>query len=136
MSCQFFVYGTLKRGLRNESVWPRAPLSVQVAWTRGLLYGGPHYPAMKPGHDRVRGELWTFDCDQCEAVTKSLDVLEGTNNNSPGDLYHRSIAEVFDLHGQSLGQANLYHYARDPLDHGFKKLQPQDDNYVDWPAAD
>ncbi len=132
---QFFVYGTLKRGLRYDDVWPCQPLHVNVAWTLGTLFTGPHYPAMKAGSDRVVGELWVFDPSQRENVVKSLDVLEGTTDNHVDDLYHRLVATVYDFDGQSLGKAYLYHFARDPLQHGFTRLSAADDGYVAWPPA-
>jgi gamma-glutamylcyclotransferase (GGCT)/AIG2-like uncharacterized protein YtfP len=135
MTCHFFVYGTLKRGLKYEHVWPSEPLSVQAAWVRGVLFDGPSYPAMKPGGDRVLGELWSFDASQCDLVTRSLDALEGTNSNSPDDLYHRFVTEAFDRQGARLGDANVYHFVRDPLQNGFVQMSPRSDNYVAWPAA-
>lgn len=135
MASQFFVYGTLKQGHRNESVWPCQPLSVQIAWTRGELFGGPHYPAMKMGDDRVLGELWSFGDAASPSVVSALDVLEGTHGNGPGDLYHRFQLEAFQVDGESLGEAFVYHLVRDPLENGFKRIQPNENGFAVWPES-
>lgn len=131
---QFFVYGTLKRGQRNERVWPTEATEILVAWAHGQLFGRSDYPAMKPGSDRVLGELWRFDETQVDEVFRALDILEGTNGNSPSDLYHRAVVETFGTDGKTLGNANTYLYVRDPNASGFRLIAPNDDSYVAWPA--
>ena len=134
MSHQFFVYGTLKRGYRNETVWPCRPLSIQSAWVRGALFAGPNYPAMKTGSDRVLGEVWMFDESACPEVLWALDALEGTNGNSPQDLYHRFVTETFDVDGNALGEAYVYRFVSDPPLQGFVRIPVGSDDYVVWPA--
>lgn len=133
--CQFFVYGTLKRTERNESAWPVSPTDVQIAWVRGRLYGHRDYPAMKPGLDRVLGELWRFDEPSVASVIRSLDQLEGTHGNSPSDLYHRHVVETFDLNNRSCGKTNTYFYVRDPIANGFHLIEPNEDDYAAWPEV-
>ncbi|MGB7346063.1 MAG: gamma-glutamylcyclotransferase family protein [Pirellulaceae bacterium] len=130
---QFFVYGTLKRGLQYETVWPCRPRSVQIAWTRGTLFDRRDYPSMTRGTDRVLGEIWQFDAEQIQAVAAALDVLEDTNGNGPDDLYHRLTTEAFDLDDKSIGIAHVYHFVRDPLECGFTKIMPNANNFVAWP---
>jgi gamma-glutamylcyclotransferase (GGCT)/AIG2-like uncharacterized protein YtfP len=101
----------------------------------GTLFDGPSYPAMKAGGDRVLGELWSFDDSQRDLVTQALDALEGTNANSPHDLYHRLVAEAFDTQGMTLGNASMYHFVGDPTENGFVQMTPRSDHYVVWPAA-
>ena len=135
MSDQFFVYGTLKRGQCNESVWPGKPVSIQKAWTHGALFAGPHYPAMKAGQSKVFGELWRFERSMIPAVTVKLDELEGTDGNGPEDLYHRLVVDVFDFSGKLIGKASTYYFVGDPHQYGFTPVQPGSDGYVVWPAA-
>lgn len=132
---QYFVYGTLKRGLRNSHVWPANPMAVVQGWIRGQLFGRPEYPALKIGNDRVMGELWRFETKHIGQVADALDVLEGTNDNGPNDLYHRVIADVFDMSGQSLGSASTYRYVGNPIRDGFERITQDSDGYVRWPAA-
>ena len=115
-------------------VWPVEPIEVQIAWVHGKLFGRRDYPAMKPGTNRVLGEIWRFDDSDIDNVFRSLDILEGTNGSSPDDLYHRAIVSAHDLNGQPLGNANTYLYVRDPNANGFHLIAPQDDGYVAWPA--
>ncbi len=139
MTNSFFVYGTLKRGLRNEPVWPHPPTGIQPAWASGTLFDRPEYPAMKAGTDRVLGELWRFDAIHLTDTLAAVDRLEGTNDNSPGDLYHRVVVPVFDANGcvqdKLLGEAYTYHYVRDPMEFGFHRIKPNANNFATWPTT-
>ena len=134
---QIFVYGTLKKGQRNEGVWPKCPLQIQPAWVRGRLFDRQDYPAMQAGDDRVLGELWTMAADDMNEVIRSLDHLEGTQGNGPNDVYHRLHVQVFDfdldLAEGSLGDAITYLYVRDPLADGFTLMTPGSNDFVEWP---
>lgn len=127
---QFFVYGTLKRGERNESVWPRRPIGIDSAWMRGALFAGSDYPALLPGDDEIEGELWTFDQASTPIVLQALDLLEGTTDNAPDDLYHRKTVEVF--RGSEAEIAYTYFYNRDPIADGFSRVR-SDAGRCRWP---
>ena len=128
-----FVYGTLKRGQCRSGLWPAEPSSVQPAWTWGKLFGRSDYPALTAGQDRVLGELWKFRTDDIASVLKTLDQIEGTNQPGQNDLYVRVSVETWAPDDQPLQQANVYHYARDPIGDGFVRLVPGDDGFVRWP---
>ena len=132
----FFVYGTLKRGLRNECVWPTKPIQIWEAWISGQLYERSDYPALKEGIDRVLGEVWLFEDEDVEPVTRALDLLEGTNGNGANDLYHRISVEPFSLTERPTITAWTYRYVGNPIDHGFRRMYPcENEGYVVWPAA-
>lgn len=128
-----FVYGTLKRGECRCGLWPAQPLSVQAAWTRGTLFGRSDYPAMTAGDDRVLGELWCFDGADIKRVLEMLDQIEETNQPGREDLYVRIEVDSWDLTDQPLERANVYLYATDPTSDGFVRLEPGDDQFVQWP---
>ena len=144
---QFFVYGTLKRGQRNESIWPHRPVAVHDCWVTGQLMGRSDYPAMIAGEDHVLGELWSFGDSDVPDVIAQLDRLEGTSGNQPDDLYHRILVSTFDLDDNPLGEAYTYHYVPDPIMHGFVRIEagePRSSDvrgsgdlrgYVAWPAV-
>ncbi|PAY16854.1 hypothetical protein CKO51_24205 [Rhodopirellula sp. SM50] len=117
-----FVYGTLKRGQCRESCWPVAPRNVVASWIRGTLYGRADYPALMPGDHQVVGELWRFAPLSMPQVLSVLDDIEGTDGNSPGDLYHRHVVDVFGEDGELIGAAHTYFYHRDPLADGFSQV--------------
>lgn len=129
-----FVYGTLKRGQCRGGLWPAEPLSIEVAWVRGTLFGRHDYPAMTAGEDRILGERWEFDAADFDRVIQTLDQIEGTNQPGRPDLYLRVHLQTWDLQGHSLGDAVGYRYATDPRQDGFILLDPAEDGFVRWPA--
>ncbi len=129
-----FVYGTLKKGQCRAKSWPAPPLSVQQAWVRGQLHGRHDYPAMTPGEDRVRGELWRFPAEAMPKVLETLDQVEGTNQPGEPDLYVRVVTAVTDAQSRSLGRAHTYLYATDPSLDGFRRIEPvSNSGDVVWP---
>lgn len=123
-----FVYGTLKRGQCRQSRWPIAPHSILPAWVHGSLFDRSDYPAMTAGGDRVQGELWQFTADQIDQVLEVLDEIEAAP-----ELYRRVTVEAFDDQDQSLGTAWTYHYATDPANDGFERIEPDEKSRVGWP---
>ncbi len=120
--CHFFVYGTLKRGQCREGCWPEIPVAIEAALTLGSLYDTGPYPALFAGHDWVLGELWTFPQSSFATVANVLDAIEEYDPNGSDNLYVRSIAPCWTMHGGEV-QASLYLYARSidrPL---FKKME-------------
>jgi gamma-glutamylcyclotransferase (GGCT)/AIG2-like uncharacterized protein YtfP len=87
--CAVFVYGTLKRGGCRAKFWPRAPLAVEPATIRGRLYDLGPYPALVPGDDAIRGELWRLAADDMTETLRVLDEVEGYHQL--GDDYYRRI---------------------------------------------
>ena len=105
-----FVYGTLKPGERfHQSYCADRLTSAQPAIARGQLF---HlslcgYPAMTDGDRPVRGFLLSFTEP---SILSNLDWLEDYDPNSSPELnsYNRQEIEVFDVDGNSLGQAWAY----------------------------
>ena len=132
MTSSVFVYGTLKQGQCRQHYWPVQPAGIQVGWVRGSLYGRADYPAMTAGQDRVLGELWRFDAGDIDRVLRTLDRVEGTNQDGLPDLYHRVSIEAWDLDNHSCGLAWTYLYATDPVQDGFVRIEAV--GPVRWPA--
>ncbi len=128
-----FAYGTLKRRQCRERCWPVAPKKVVPAWTRGSLYTRSDYPALVPGDDKALGELWFYDAKELVQVLEVLDEVEQTNQPGLDDLYRRVVVEAFTLDDHSLGSVFTYHYAMNLIADGFKKIEPLDREYVQWP---
>ncbi len=86
MPVQVFVYGTLKRGLKNYPAMEGAGVSsVQKAYLKGFaLYHVPNferpypYPCLTPGRGMVMGELHTLGASELEPqdALMVLDHLE------------------------------------------------------------
>lgn len=129
-----FVYGTLKRGQCRDRAWPVAPQNVRPAFVRGILWGRDDYPALLPGDGLVLGELWRFAPGDMAIVLTKLDEIEGTEGNSPHDLYHRREVEVCDQQGQVMQTAFTYFYNRNPLADGFERA-PEVDGIQCWPMG-
>ncbi|MEO1618257.1 MAG: gamma-glutamylcyclotransferase family protein [Planctomycetota bacterium] len=126
-----FVYGTLKRGQCREHLWPHRPTRIVVARLQAELWGRHDYPALSPGDHLVTGELWQFQPEQVPMTVQVLDQIEGTNGNSPTDLYHRHVVQVrTDVNEQI--SAYTYYYARDPSEDGFQPV-PVQNGYQSWP---
>ena len=134
MICSVFVYGTLKRGESRENLWPAPPDSVRPGWVWGELYCRRAYPALRPGGDRIRGEIWTFPAETMPAVIEQLDRIEGTDQRGQPNLYDRVEIEVFepDQDPPVAATAISYHYATDPELEGFDRLPPDESGYVEW----
>ena len=132
-----FVYGTLKRGECREVCWPRAPLSVEPAWTLGALIDLGPYPALLVGCDRVLGELWSFGPHDIATVFEQLDQIEGTNQSGMPNEYDRVRVTAT---GQTLGEisASTYRYANLRRAAQFTALAADHviagQAYVQWPV--
>lgn len=127
-----FVYGTLCRGQRNESWWPHTPQQVELAYVAGRVYDLGPYPAMTPGPNWIRGELWTLTIEQMAETLASLDELERYRQRDD-DIYKRVIV---DCHVGTTNQAAIpaytYHYLPD-LPTG-TEIQPNEDGVCAWPT--
>jgi gamma-glutamylcyclotransferase (GGCT)/AIG2-like uncharacterized protein YtfP len=84
-----FVYGTLKQGECRARFWPREPLTVESAVIRGRLYDLGPYPALGPGEDAVRGEVWRLAAEDVAETLRVLDKVEGADQLQ--NAYYRRI---------------------------------------------
>ncbi len=140
-----FVYGTLKQGQCRETLWPAEPLSIQIGWVDGVLWGRSDYPAMIAGDDRVLGELWSFDAERISLVLETLDQIEGvglaaksglaarSGRSEQNDLYSRVLVEIRSVRDEALGKAWSYQYASDPAVDGFVQIHARGRSPVQWP---
>jgi gamma-glutamylcyclotransferase (GGCT)/AIG2-like uncharacterized protein YtfP len=125
-----FVYGTLKRGQCREKYWPRAPLSVETAFTRGRLYDLGPYPAMTAGHDLIRGELWHLRPEDLGATLETLDSIEGCVDGT-GDQYIRVVIDCLDETGRRQ-RAYAYHFAQLEKIGRFPVVAVRPSGYCEW----
>jgi len=84
-----FVYGTLRRGGRNDIARYRpAPVHVADAAIAGTLYDLGAYPGVVlGGAGRVAGEIYRIDA----AVEAELDLLEGVAGDDSGEYIRRHV---------------------------------------------
>lgn len=128
-----FVYGTLKCGQVRESAWPRRPLQIHPAVTRGVLFDLGYYPALLPGDGLVSGELWCFDPTDLAATLKVLDAIEG-HAGTPDDLYVRRQIECRTDNGVTYC-AYAYFYNRPRRLAAARLIAPGPDGTACWPPA-
>lgn len=119
----FFVYGTLKRGECREKCWPRRPLNVEPAWTLGTLFDTGPYPALRPGHDPVLGEVWSFPTEDFAVVASELDIVEEFQECRENNLYVRELVQCQTLTGKIL-QSYTYIFAQTNLLPTFTRIAP------------
>jgi gamma-glutamylcyclotransferase (GGCT)/AIG2-like uncharacterized protein YtfP len=84
-----FVYGTLRRGGRNDIARYRpTPVLVGEASIAGTLYDLDAYPGVVLGGEgRVRGEVYVVE----PAVEAALDVLEEVADDDTGEYIKRLV---------------------------------------------
>jgi gamma-glutamylcyclotransferase (GGCT)/AIG2-like uncharacterized protein YtfP len=88
----FFVYGTLRPGEDNHTVFlrGRTRLEEPARLADAVLYDGPGYPyAVEEPGGVVRGELVTALPEEYGEVLTALDRLEGYVAGDPRSLYER-----------------------------------------------
>jgi len=125
-----FVYGTLQFGEERAHHWPRQPLKIEPAETRGRLYDLGLYPALMPGDDRVVGELWHLATSDIEMTCRVLDAVEGYNQGEP-DWYRRDVVICITAAGETC-RAYTYRYAKKAtIDEGMR-LEPGADGLCRW----
>lgn len=91
-----FVYGTLRRGGRNDIARYRpAPRLIGEASIAGTLFDLGAYPGIVlAGERRVRGEVYAIE----PAVEAALDVLEEVADDDSGEYIKRQVR--VDVGGQ------------------------------------
>lgn len=134
-----FVYGTLKTGQMRASKWPKAPMSIQRAWTLGTLYDTGPYPAMVAGTDRVAGELWSFADSDLPDTLSVLDRIECTNQPGSDNEYDREVVPVYAGESDERHSAFVYIFAERAMLASFRylppKLQECGNIYSIWPEG-
>jgi gamma-glutamylcyclotransferase (GGCT)/AIG2-like uncharacterized protein YtfP len=107
-----FVYGSLRRGLRNHRLLRDLGAEyLAPAWTHGTLVDLGTFPGLHidaQDFEVVIGELYSIDPDRLEA----LDRLEGE-----GQLYRRMRVAVMPSNGLGSTWAQTYVYLHDALPH-------------------
>ena len=104
-----FVYGTLKRGECRAKFWPRLPIAVESVTIRGRLYDLGPYPALGPGDDTIRGEIWHLAIEDMPETLRILDEVEGATQL--GDAYYRRIVVKCSNDDAMSHQACAYEFA-------------------------
>ncbi len=91
-----FVYGTLRRGGRNDIARYRpAPRFIGEASIAGTLFDLGAYPGVVlGGAQRVKGEVYAIE----PAVEAALDVLEEVAEDDSGEYIKRQVR--VDVNGQ------------------------------------
>jgi gamma-glutamylcyclotransferase (GGCT)/AIG2-like uncharacterized protein YtfP len=123
-----FVYGTLKRGLRNYPAMQGAGVSeVQTAYLRGVaLYHVPNferpypYPCLIPGRGMVLGELHTLGASELEPQ----DALMVLDHLELEGLEYRRVKTWAHCRGQRI-RAWVYVYHSKRLAHRVRAKQLQ-----------
>jgi gamma-glutamylcyclotransferase (GGCT)/AIG2-like uncharacterized protein YtfP len=124
-----FVYGTLMRNEEREGYWPRAPLSVEPAETRGALYDLGEYPALLEGDDWIGGELWTLRPEDMFETLLALDRIEWFGQDDV-DLYVRRVIRCHTLRGEA--HAYAYFLADPSQAIGQRRIAPNADGVCRW----
>lgn len=94
---KIFVYGTLQRGMYNHFyMCDKYVENCTPATTKGKLHMVKccTYPAMVPGDDTIKGELYSIKEDYLEECIDACDMLEGHPT-----FYKREIVKVVDNEG-------------------------------------
>lgn len=128
-----FVYGTLQRGQCRERCWPHAPLRIDEGTIRATLYDLGPYPAIGPGDDLVRGEIWEFAAGQMADTLRILDEVEGYNQ-SGGDLYVRRLVTCRLESGVEVVAWSYYFGDADRLP-ASRRIKPGQQPWCQWPAS-
>ncbi|PSB08764.1 hypothetical protein C7B62_15475 [Pleurocapsa sp. CCALA 161] len=110
LTCNVFVYGTLKPGEANFAAYCEEKVVAQTpAYTWGDLYALPvGYPAMTEGNSKVQGILLSFNDPQ---ILESLDRLEGYQSQRAAHLneYYRASVMVYSFDDRPINQAWAYY---------------------------
>ena len=129
-----FVYGTLKRGQVREGCWPRQPLRVMPAETRGRLHDLGPYPALIPGPDRVKGELWFLAETDVAETLRVLDEVECYGIEDV-DLYVRRVVECRTLDDDQWHSAYVYFLADESYARRHPAVSTRADGLAEWPPG-
>lgn len=150
--CQFFVYGTLKRGECRAAMWPRTPQAVRPAFVRGQLFDLGPYPALWCGDatavegaagdgtdwDWVEGEVWTIAAEDMAATVRRLDQIEETDQLGCTNEYDRILVRAHELPGSDASTlAFAYQYSTgQQLPDSIRVRCRSADRVARWPAGE
>ncbi len=98
-----FVYGTLKRGLRNHHFLETAKFIGEAHTLKPYCMLDGKFPVLRDaGHDRapVSGEIYEID----DPILETLDKLEDV----AGGMYERNEIDVVLRNGGQTGRALVY----------------------------
>ena len=131
ITTRLFVYGTLKPGFGNYDRIEHLVRSAQAASTQGVLVDLGAYPAMIPGHGRVKGIL----LEVVEAALVIADGIEGFQVDREQNLFKRK-KQIIRLESGGEVKAWVYEFA-DPdriIDYPHAMVKSTDDLPVyEWP---
>jgi gamma-glutamylcyclotransferase (GGCT)/AIG2-like uncharacterized protein YtfP len=130
----FFVYGTLQQGEERAKFWPRKPREILPARVQGALYDLGPYPALVPGEDWVRGELWVLAEEDMAETIRVLDAVEGYAQPSERDWYRREVIEC-TLEDGARQPAFVYYFARPDEIRHHPQVRPGSDGMRHWPTG-
>ena len=102
-----FVYGTLQTGKERHQAWPRKPVKVEPATTKGQLYDLGPYPALVEGNYSILGEIWHLRAEDLTVALECLDEIEGYAKGG-ADLFVRRCADCLTLEGESVKAYTYY----------------------------
>lgn len=91
----FFVYGTLRWRMRNNSILEGTYDSAERAITKGLLYHNGSFPYLYEGAGEVHGEVYYPKDKIYNRLLFRLDSLEGFNRK--GDRHNHYNRELVDV---------------------------------------
>ena len=129
-----FVYCTLQQGEVRARFWPRPPQAILPARVPGTLYDLGPYPALVPGNDWVRGELWVLAEEDLEETLRVLDRVEGYAQPGERDWYRRDVIECILADG-TRRQAFVYYHARPEEIRHHPRVMPDSDGVRHWPTG-
>ena len=112
-------------------MWPRPPVRVERATTRGRLHDLGSYPALVEGSDLVTGELWHLKPEDLEVTLEALDRVECYGIDDV-DLYERRVIECQTQDGLVLAYAYLFANPAELTN--VSVIQPGPDGCCRWPA--
>ena len=106
----FFVYGTLLPNQPNHYLWGKSIVSIETAvFPHGRLYDMGHYPMMiEQPHEVVKGKLITVNPSVYDAITTTLDTLEGYDPARPTASAYRRLERVVEVENGRFVTAWLY----------------------------
>jgi gamma-glutamylcyclotransferase (GGCT)/AIG2-like uncharacterized protein YtfP len=115
MSSFVFVYGTLRKGQRNDiNFFHPQPHYIGTAWVKGQLYSRGWYPGIRlNGEQAVTGEVYKVSAQ----VLVQLDTLEEVAPVPSGEYQrvqvevdcagHKLVCEIYELSADFAAQSTV-----------------------------
>jgi gamma-glutamylcyclotransferase (GGCT)/AIG2-like uncharacterized protein YtfP len=105
---------------------------IAEATIRAALYDLGPYPAIGPGDDLVRGEVWQLLPEQMDATLRVLDEVEGYAQQ-PDDLYTRRLVTCRLDDGAEVTAWTYFYRDLEELRRA-RRVLPNGDGYCEWKA--